>query len=172
MEKPDITLQTKVGEILQYYPELEDVLLSMSPAFAKLKNPILRRTVAKVASLKQVAEVGGIDAGFLISTLRKAANLMPATTDTDGADLLTQPEPDWINIQGVTDVMDVCSVIEQGRSPMNQILSRAAQLENQQVLKLITPFVPVPIIDILKNKGYKCWSKQNELLVETYILRS
>ena len=31
----------------------------MSPAFEKLKNPILRKTVARVATLAQVAVVGG-----------------------------------------------------------------------------------------------------------------
>ena len=44
--KPLITPETKVGELLTHYPELEELLLQFSPAFATLKNPILRRTVA------------------------------------------------------------------------------------------------------------------------------
>ena len=44
-----ISPKTKVGELLDAYPELESVLMEMSPAFEKLKNPILRRTVARVA---------------------------------------------------------------------------------------------------------------------------
>ena len=46
--------------LLEHCPELEDELLALSPAFAKLKNPILRRTVAKVATLCQAAGTGEI----------------------------------------------------------------------------------------------------------------
>jgi hypothetical protein len=45
-----ITPQTKVGELLDAYPELESILFELSPAFAKLKNPILRKTVARIAT--------------------------------------------------------------------------------------------------------------------------
>ena len=55
--KITISPKTKVGELLDAYPELENVLMAMSPAFEKLKNPILRKTVAKVATLQQVCIV-------------------------------------------------------------------------------------------------------------------
>lgn len=48
----EITPSTTVYAILDSYPELEEVLIGMAPAFKKLKNPILRNTVAKVATLK------------------------------------------------------------------------------------------------------------------------
>ncbi|HOK52235.1 MAG TPA: DUF1858 domain-containing protein [Bacteroidales bacterium] len=41
-----ITPQTKVGELLEAYPQLEAKLLELSPKFGHLKNPVLRRTVA------------------------------------------------------------------------------------------------------------------------------
>ncbi|MCP4310925.1 MAG: DUF1858 domain-containing protein, partial [Bacteroidetes bacterium] len=34
-----ITPKTRVGELLDAYPELEQVLMGLSPAFKKLKNP-------------------------------------------------------------------------------------------------------------------------------------
>ncbi len=45
---------SKVGALLQEFPQLEDVLIQMSPAFGHLRNPVLRKTVAKVATLRQV----------------------------------------------------------------------------------------------------------------------
>ena len=65
-----ITLQMKVAELLNDYPEIEDILLSLSPAFAKLRNPVLRKTVARVTTLQQAAKVGGLNAGYLIQELR------------------------------------------------------------------------------------------------------
>ena len=57
-DRIDITPQTKVGELLTAYPELEDLLIEIAPAFKKLRKPVLRRTVAKVTSLAQAARVG------------------------------------------------------------------------------------------------------------------
>ena len=57
-DKPLITSTTKVADLLKSYPELEDVLIAMAPPFKKLKNPVLRRSVAKLATLQQAAAVG------------------------------------------------------------------------------------------------------------------
>lgn len=43
--------KTKLVGLLDAFPQLENVLQELSPSFAKLKNPILRKTVARLASL-------------------------------------------------------------------------------------------------------------------------
>ncbi len=53
MEKLIITPKTKIYDLLEAYPELEDLLISMAPEFVKLKNPLLRKTIAKVANISQ-----------------------------------------------------------------------------------------------------------------------
>ena len=63
--------ETKVGELLRRHPELEETLIRLSPEFQRLKNPVLRATVAKVATLRQVAQVGGLDPEALIKTCAK-----------------------------------------------------------------------------------------------------
>ena len=77
----DINLQTKIADLLTAYPQLEDKLIGISPVFAKLKNPILRRTVARVTSVQQAATI---------------ANMPQANSDhpkTDGVLSLTQLFP-------------------------------------------------------------------------------
>ena len=54
-EPLQIQSSTKVGQLLDAYPELEEVLIKMAPPFKKLKNPILRKSIAKVATLQQAA---------------------------------------------------------------------------------------------------------------------
>ena len=49
---------SKVDAVLEHYPELEDVLIGMAPPFKKMKNPFLRKSVGKVATLRQAAAVG------------------------------------------------------------------------------------------------------------------
>ena len=58
--------ETTVGAMIEAYPELESVLVEMAPAFAKLRNPVVRRTVAKVATLEQAAKIGGISLQAMI----------------------------------------------------------------------------------------------------------
>lgn len=41
----EITPLTKVGALLETHPELAEALIERVPAFAKLRNPILRATV-------------------------------------------------------------------------------------------------------------------------------
>jgi hypothetical protein len=46
-----INPDTTVGALLDADPELDAVLIEAAPAFAKLRNPVIRRTVAKVISV-------------------------------------------------------------------------------------------------------------------------
>src|SRR5215831_14485913 len=58
--------ETTVGALLEAYPEVESVLLEMAPAFAKLRNPVVRRTVARIATLEQAAKIGGVSLDTMI----------------------------------------------------------------------------------------------------------
>ena len=77
-----ISPKTKVGELLDHFPNLESVLMEMSPAFEKLKNPILRKTVARVATLQQVAVVGGLNVNEIVNRLRKEVGQSSGEADS------------------------------------------------------------------------------------------
>jgi len=76
-EKLEITSKTKVYDLLENYPQLEDVLIRLIPGFWKLKNPFLRKTVAKVISLRQAAEIGEMKTETLVNRLKKEAGENP-----------------------------------------------------------------------------------------------
>lgn len=166
----DINLQTKVAEMLDHYPQLEVVLLELSPSFAKLKNPILRRTIAKEATLKQISEIAGLNPGEIIAALRKGANLCPSDMNIAESNNFTS-RPEWVSEEAVVETFDIHPILNENKSPMKQIIDKAGLLEEGQILKLITPFVPAPIIDILQTKEYNCWSQQNNDIIETYIIK-
>src|SRR5690554_7526154 len=73
--RANITPDTKVAELLKDYPELEGTILQFSPSFAALKNPVLRRTVARVTSLQQAAKVGNAPIVEMVNSLREAVGL-------------------------------------------------------------------------------------------------
>ena len=60
METLIISPKTKVLQLIETYPQLEDVLIEFAPAFKKLKNPVLCKTVARIATLQKAAAVGNV----------------------------------------------------------------------------------------------------------------
>ncbi len=70
----EITPSTKVNDLLDAYPELEETLIGIAPPFKKMKNPILRKSVARVATIKHISSVGNVPLNELINKLRKAVS--------------------------------------------------------------------------------------------------
>lgn len=62
--------KTTIHNLLVAYPQLEQVLIEMSPAFKNLKNPILRNSVAKIATIELAAIIGAVDLNKMLRRLR------------------------------------------------------------------------------------------------------
>ena len=65
-----ITPKTKISQLIDAYPQLEDVLIEYVPTFNKLKNPILRKTVARITTIQQAAAIGNVKVEDMINKLR------------------------------------------------------------------------------------------------------
>lgn len=154
----DINLHIKVSDLLDTYPHLESTLLELSPAFSKLQNPILRRTVAKVTTLQQAAKVAGISPILLLETLRQAAGL-PIDGSNESIDIENEQKdkPEWFDDTNITIRFDARPIIESGENPMQEIIRLSKELQNNQIMELTAPFKPVPIMDLLKSKGFEVW---------------
>ena len=154
----DINLHIKVSDLLDTYPHLESTLLELSPAFSKLRNPILRRTVAKVTTLQQAAKVAGVSPILLLETLRQAAGL-PIDNSNESIDIENEQKdkPEWFGEMNITIRFDARPIIESGENPMQEIIGLSKELQNNQIMELTAPFKPVPIMDLLKSTGFEVW---------------
>ena len=162
---------TKVGALLEAYPELEDVLIGFAPPFKKLKNPILRKAVAKVASLQHVATVGGVSVQELVNKLRAKVgqDAIALEQDVDGGFSYFSNRPDWFDPTKI-----VASIDERhgdsNKMPITTVLQEAARLQPAEIIELITAFLPVPGIEIMKKKGLLVWSvREQPELIRTYV---
>lgn len=165
-----ITPDAKLAAVLERWPALEAALLDISPHFRALQNPVLRRTVARVATLRQVSKVSGVPLGTLIERLRAAAGLPPlaVTEEADGAG----ERPTWAADAAVARTNDARPAIESGQHPMAKVMADLAALGADEVYVLITPFVPAPLVDLAREKGYLSHSvAEGEGLVRTYFRR-
>jgi DUF438 domain-containing protein len=90
----EINAKTKIDELLKQYPFLEDFLITLSPKFKGLKNPIMRKTMGKVASLEMAASISGLKLDSLISSLTAEIEKQSGSVDTAGeAAPASQGEP-------------------------------------------------------------------------------
>lgn len=152
--KPAITPEMKVAALLDAYPDLEALLYEIAPAFAKLRNPVLRKTVTKVTTLRQAARVADVELPTMINRLREAAGQSPGldVSSDESSDTAT---PDWVENARVKQTFDARSAIEQ---PMGRVMAELKKLNSGEVYELITPFVPAPLIDMAAKQGYEAWS--------------
>lgn len=149
----EITAQTKVGALLDAHPELEAALIALVPAFVKLRNPILRATVAKVATLEQAARVGGIPLPALINRLRQTLGEAPEEPGAAASSRAQEALPPWFSPQAVMAEWDVNQILAEGGHP----LARAKQALNAHppgaIVVLISDFEPAPLLSLVDKEG-------------------
>jgi hypothetical protein len=158
MEKKNdliITPKTKVLELIETFPLLEDVLIEYVAVFEKLKNPILRKTVAKITSLQQAAAIGGVKVEDLINRLRKEVGQELYSGKADKKYIIQKP--DWFTEKNVIEGLNASDMLAAGEQPVNQVIADLNQLDTGKIYKLIAPFITAPIIDKATSLGLKYW---------------
>lgn len=155
----DITPQTRVGPMLDAHPELEAVLLELSPAFAKLKNPVLRRTVAKLATLETAAGMAGLQPRELVAALRRALG-QPVEEAPEAGASPTGPAPAWVQEGSIRTTLEADALLARGQSPLSAALEAARQLQAGEVLLVTVAFRPQPLIETLEKQHYRTHLQQ------------
>jgi hypothetical protein len=159
-----ITPATKVADLLESWPELEEVLVAQAPAFKRLRNPVLRRTVARVATLEQAAGVGGVPVRELVAALRRAAGLdagepLPVAADGPGAATEAGPPP-WLDPSRVVATLDADALIDAGQVPLPAALERVRALGPGEILRIDSGFRPVPLLEALDRQGCETFVRE------------
>jgi hypothetical protein len=166
----NITPLTTIYDMLEIYPGLEEKLIEIAPVFNKLKNPVLRRTITRITTLKQASVVGGIEIGILVNNLREAAGLSKMNISKE--EHVSSTAPGWINNSVKTIFYDARTDLQNGIHPLGKVMREINLLEKKQVYILITPFVPAPLIEKIKEKGFEIWTEDLNGEVKTYIRKS
>jgi len=165
-----ITPKTKVLELLEAYPQLEDVLIERVPAFKKLKNPILRNTVARITTLQQASIVGNVKIEELINLLREdvGQNLISIAEEKG----YNTSKPAWFIPSSIAIEHDVREMLDRGEQPVSMLLGELNRMSSGQICKVTAPFTPAPLLDKASSLGCEHWiKKQNEELYEVYFYK-
>jgi len=167
----DILPTVTVHNLLVAYPQLEEVLIGIAPPFKKLKNPFLRRTIARVATIRHISSVGGVPLDELINRLRKEVGQPEISVSYEDEDYFGE-KPEWYSPGKVVCTINEGEMKNKDKMALSVILKEAKKVKQGEIIKLSTSFLPAPGIDILKSKGYSVWTKkENESVIKSYFLK-
>ena len=155
-----IDANTKISKILKEKPEAIDIIASISPKFEKLKNPILRRSLATRVSVKDAAKIGKVDVNNFLKSLEKAGFEITAYVPEKKDNKLNLLPPDFSKREIIK--LDVRPIIADGKDPFGYITKVAKKIKPEQILLIINDFEPIPLIDFLIGKNFIHWMKQDE----------
>lgn len=165
-----ITPKTKILQLIEAYPHLEDLLIGYVPAFKKLKNPVLRRTVGKITTLQQVASIGDVKVGDLINFLRADVGQDLLTDSVDN--IYNQIQPDWFDEGIINQEFDVREMLKNGEQPVNQVVADLNKMAGGTIYKLIAPFLTAPLIDKATSLNISHWVlKEDDELFLVYFYK-
>jgi hypothetical protein len=154
----DIQHDTKLYDLLTAYPALEQKIMQIAPPFRNLKNPVLRNTVAKLATLEKVARVGNLDVTEFLNTLRKETGQPELTSGTNNVGEWQADDPDWIK-QEPAAVVDGTGMLNRGEHPLGRINALIREIKPGHIILLRTNFKPIPMIEEMARQKHQVFSK-------------
>jgi len=155
-----ITPATRVGDLLDAFPEAEAALIAIAPKFRALKNPVLRRTVAKVATLEQAARVADMPVNELVRALRAALGQDGGDLGTKGADSDGGGEPPaWI-ADGAVHQFEADAMLERGETPVGKVSEALAGMTAGEAILIRSSFQVAPLIDAMRGRGHDVFTRK------------
>ena len=168
-----ISAKTKISELIKENEETIEVISSINKHFRKLKNPFLRKALAPRVTIADAARIGGVPVCVMIDKLREIGFV---TDDECGCEAVSPKDKYRLNKNEIKMrkekivEMDVRPILEGGTDPFDAIMSKLKTMDERETLKIINTFEPIPLLNILKKKGYVYVTERPEDgVVHTYL---
>jgi hypothetical protein len=164
-----INVRTKISYLLKESPGALEAIISISPKFNKLRNPILRKLMASRTSIANACKIGGCQVNDFFEKLKPLGFEIDETVAPETQEKAPRPEfMDHISAENLA-VLDVRAMLDAGKDPFKLIMEKINNLKEKQVLQLINSFEPTPLIQILEKKNFQTYVEAiDPNLVHTY----
>jgi len=155
----EITLETKIADLLNSREDMKDILIRINPKFKKLNNPVLRRTLAKIAGVRQAAVVGGMDPVDLLNQLRIAVGQPPVDIMTPEGEVEVQEAPEWI-LKDVKQTLNANEILDEEGNPLVELHKALRAIDKGDVITIEADFQPEPLMDEMLKAGHEVFSRE------------
>lgn len=155
-----INANSKISTLLREHPDALEAIISISPKFNKLRNPLLRKLMASRATIRMASKIGGCTPEDFFAKLQPLGfTIDRAAAEEDEVEATPLPEFMQHVTPGNVVTLDVRPILNAGKDPFNMILKQVKALETRQTLKLINDFEPIPLIQLLGKQGFQSHSE-------------
>jgi len=157
----EITLETKIADLLNNYEGMKNILIKINPKFKKLNNPVLRRTLAKIAGVRQAAVVGGMDPMDLLNQLRVALGQTPVESrySVEKTSTAKVALPAWIATEPKA-TLDANTLLDEEENPLAKAYNILKKLDDGDILTIIADFQPEPLIEEFEKAGHEVYCQE------------
>ena len=169
-----INANTKIASLLKHNAAALEAIVSISPKFTKLRNPILRKVIAARTSIAMASKFGGCSVDDFFNKLQPLGFEIDISAIEMEKVIENKPVPAFMkNIAADKMIeLDVRAVIESGKDPLDIIVKKVKTLQTGAVLKIINSFEPTPLMHLLGKQGFQSYSETiNDDLVNTYFYK-
>ncbi len=168
-----ISANTKIAALLKHNADALEAIISITPKFEKLRNPLLRKLMASRTSIGMASKISGcgvedfftklaplgFETEMVISPANENKPHLPA--------FFNSLKPDQIH------KLDVRLVIDAGEDPLSLIIKTVKNIKQGDALKIVNSFEPTPLLSLLKKQGFDSYVDIiDDNLVETYFYKT
>lgn len=156
------TRDTKISELLKAYPDMIEVLARFNKHFELLRRPALRKLMTPLVTIEKAARTAQVDVNEMLAEIYRAIGQpLPAEAGKPSEPVQPAPTPMPEELRNLPDerrvILDVRDQVRAGEEPYRRIMKAAAALREDQVLQLCNLFEPVPLYDVLGERGFAHW---------------
>ena len=169
-----INVETKIAKILKQNPAALEAIISITPKFEKLRNPLLRKLMAGRTSIGMASKISGCNVDEFF---KKLAPLGFEIGDASSTVKNEQkpPLPAFFNSLKPNQIIefDVRPIIDADEDPLPLIVKKVKEIQQGQALKIINSFEPTPLLSLLKKQGFDSYVDIiDDHQVDTYFYRT
>lgn len=171
-----INEKTKIAKLIKENPEALHTIVSLSPDFKRLLNPVLRRVVAGRTSIAMASKMGKVTPQDFFNALEplgfeieKNGGVQESKTPE------SNPTPPYLKTLDKEKIIcfDVRKMIEEGGDPLMEIQQKVKSLNSGEALLIIADFEPVPLVKLLERQGFQSHMNfVDEKTIETYFYKT
>lgn len=147
-----ISPKTKIKDLLAVNQDLViTALIKLNKNFAKLKNPLLRNLLARRVSIADACKIGGCTLHDFLDAMKQVG----FKVEIEAIEEKRAVQQNGVFQEaGSYRTLDVRPLLAQDQDPLKEILAGISILEENQGLKLINTFEPLPLINLLADRGF------------------
>jgi len=146
----------KLQSLFDRDERLIDMIASRSPQLAKLRNSPMRRIMARVTTVQQVARLCAVPLDVLLRDLNGVLGISVDSAESSAKDAPEIERGDQVALPDFSSQveLDVREDLARGGEPFSRIMSAVGALGDGEVLHLRAPFEPVPLFAVMAKRGF------------------